>query len=74
MWNCAEMGFHIENIFYPGHREKREIVKKETTMEKNLSSSSLTNATLLKNVEYVTRSKDFQTRFSAIQVIYSSFK
>ena len=28
MWNCVEMGFHIENIFYPGNRKKWEIVKK----------------------------------------------
>ena len=43
MWNCAEMGFHIENIFYPGNREKREIVKK-LQWKRTFSFSSLTNA------------------------------
>ena len=72
MWNCAEMGFHIEHIFYPGNREKREIVKK--LQWKGTFSSSLSNATFLRYSEYVTQSKDFQTWVSAIHKIYSSLK
>ena len=62
MWNCAEMGFHIEHIFYPGNREKREIVKK--LQWKGTFSSSLTNATFLRYFEYMSHNqKTFKREF-----------